>query len=225
MRPAEIEFVRLRQGLYRFFAVAFSPPQAARLEQLDSAASLLDDLGVGTLAFADPWREMRDTLAGRGPFEELEARYVQLFQSGSDSTLCPPVESFYVSSPRQGGPAVVTADLETEYGRLGMAVTSTTELGADHLCPQLEAMALMCAEEAAAVEQGDLASVAAWNQQQRRFTDQHLSHWVPQFAARVRDTRASGLYPAFVAALAAFVDHDRELLHVLERRALTGPRP
>jgi len=119
---------------------------------------------------------------------------------------------------------VITADLEAEYGRLGMALSSTTMLSADHLCPQLELMALMCAQEAEAGERGDPECVSSWSREQRQFTDHHLSRWVPLFAARVRDTPATGLYPAFVAALAAFVDHDRELLHALDRRERTGPR-
>jgi len=100
---AEIELPRLRQGLYRFFAVAFLPPEAARIEQLAAAAQLLDDLGVDTLAFAPPWLEMRRLLDNGLEMQELATRYVRLFESGSDGALCPPVESFYVSSPREGG--------------------------------------------------------------------------------------------------------------------------
>ena len=220
--PGEIELPRLRQGLYRFFAAALLPPQATRLNQLDPAADLLEELGVDTLAFAEPWLEMRQALATRPSPEVLEAEYVCLFESGSDLGLCPALESFYVSSPRQGGPAVVTADLEVEYQRLGMAVAGGLPLDVDHICPQLELMGLLCANEGAAVELGDLEAVVRWNHEQRQFMDKHLGRWLPCFAARVQESAPRGLYRGLVVALEAFIDHDHELLRALGRRERMG---
>ena len=117
MSPLEFDLVRLRQGLYRFFAVGLLPPDRLRLDELDGAAELLDALGVGSLAFARPWDVMRGELATRPQVAQLEPLYVQLFESGSDGALCPPIESFYVASPRHGGPAAVIADLEVEFQR------------------------------------------------------------------------------------------------------------
>jgi TorA maturation chaperone TorD len=203
----ELELPRLRQGLYRFFAAALLPPETARVDQLEPAAGLLEDLGVDTLAFAEPWLAMRRSLAERPTIEALQAQYVHLFESGSDGALSPPVESFYVSTPRQG----------VEYRRLGFEVGTDHQLDVDHICPQLELMALLCAREATAGECGDLTSVAEWNAEQRQFTDTHLSRWMPPFAARVRSAASPGPYCDIVVTLEAFVDHDRELLHVLER--------
>lgn len=222
--PGEVELPRLRQGLYRFFATALLPPREARIEQLTEAADLLEDLGVDTLAFAGLWRDMGQALATRPPLEAIEVQYVHLFEAGSDGALCPPVESFYMSSPRHGGPAVVAAELEVEYGRLGFTVSDKTTAGVDHVSSQLELMALLCAKEATAGECADLRSVAAWNHEQQRFTDNHLSQWIRPFAARVREATPAGLYQNVVDTLDAFVDHDRELLHVLERQERTGPR-
>jgi TorA maturation chaperone TorD len=221
---AEIELPRLRQGLYRFFAVAFLPPESARVKQLAAAAHLLDDLGVDTLAFAPPWLEMRRLLDNGVEMQELATRYVRLFESGSDGALCPPVESFYVSSPREGGPALVAAELESAFTSLGLSIASESNLQPDHISAQLELMALMCAQEASAAEQGDLSSVSEWSHEQQQFSDSHLNRWIPYFVSRVQETTSSGFYRALVVSVGAFVDHDRELLHVLERRERTGPR-
>lgn len=222
---AEIELPRLRQGLYRFFSVALLSPDQAHIDQLIPAGDLLEEMGVDTLAFAQPWLEMRRSLASCSAVTALAGQYIQLFESGSDGRLCPPVESFYMSSPRQGGPAVVTAELESEFNSLGLMVASTRELGADHIASQLELMALMCAQEANSGEAGDLASVSEWTQEQRQFLDDHLSRWVPRFATRVASVGSPGFYRAAVIAVAAFIDHDRELLHVLERQERTGAGP
>ena len=221
--PGEIELPRLRQGLYRFFAAALLPPQATRLNQLDPAADLLQELGVDTLAFAEPWLDMRQALATRPSPELLEAEYVRLFESGSDPGLCPALESFYVSSPRRGGPGGVTADLKVEYQRLGMAVAGGLPIDVDHICPQLELMGLLCANEGTAVELGDLEAVAKWNHEQRQFMDKHLGRWLPCFAARVRQLAPRGLYRELIVTLDAFIDHDHELLRILDRRERPGP--
>lgn len=217
------DLARLRQGLYRFFAVALAPPEPARIDRLGSAADLLEDLGVDTLAFAQPWREMRGALATLPPFEELAVQYVSLFETAGiqREALCPPVESYYVASARAGGPALVTADLEREYRRLGIKLADGLGHGLDHISPQLELMALLCAEEATAGESGDLESVAAWNQEQQKFADDHLSRWVPRFTARIRENAPLGFYRALVLTLEAFLDHDRELLRLLGRRERT----
>jgi TorA maturation chaperone TorD len=220
----EIELPRLRQGLYRFFAVAFLPPGEANIARLDPAAQVLQELGVDSLAFAQPWLDMRQTLSTRPSLEALHSEYVNLFESGSDGALCPAIESFYVASPRHGGPALVTADLEVEYQRLGTTVADGHHLDVDHICPQLDLMALLCAREVTAGESGDIQSVTWWNHEQREFTDNHLSHWVPRFATRVREVAPKGLYRALVVALDAFIDHDRELLHVLAHHERAGTR-
>ncbi len=217
-----ISLPRLRQGLYRFFAAALLSPDEARVARLDSAAGLLEEFGVETLAFASPWLDMRRSLSMCKSLDALEADHIHLFESGSDGVLCPAIESFYVSSPRQGGPALVTADLEVEYQRLGLTVSEDLHLDVDHISPQLELMALLCANEATAGDDGDLRSVGEWSHEQCRFTDNHLSLWVPRLAARFKDVAPEGFYKSLVEVLDAFVDHDRDLLHVLERRERVG---
>ena len=223
-KSAELELTRLRQGLYRFFAVAFLPPEQEQIEQLAMAADLLEDLGVDTLAFDQAWKEMIRWLRTPVDVDSLAAQYVHLFESGSDGALCPPVESFYLSSPLQGGTALVTADLEADFNRLGLGVAGRSEQGVDHISPQLELMALLCAQEATAAECGDLESVSTWNHEQLRFSDSRLSRWVPLFATRIPAVATHGFYRVLVGAVHAFVDHDRELLHALERRERTGHR-
>lgn len=222
--PADAELAHLRQGLYRFFAGAMLPPDADRVDEMVAAASLLARSGIDAFAFAPAWWEVQSELEGLHSLDDLAATHVRLFEAGTDGALCPPTESFYVSSPRQGGPARVLADLDREFRRRGMAVAPDRGLTADHLVPQLELMALLCSREADGREAGQLATVANSIDEQRGFLERHLCRWIPPFAARTATLAPSGLYGVLVAAILAFVDHDRELLHVLNPQSV-GSRP
>lgn len=213
--PAGVGLTRLRQGLYRFFAGAMLPPDRDRIDALLAAGDLLSRSGVDAFAFAPAWWPVRAELERLPGHQELAATHVRLFAAGTDGALCPPSESFYLSEPRQGGPALVLADLECDFARNGVAVATGAGMTADQVSPQLELMAVLCERQAEGTEAGDPDAVADAIARQQQFLDNHLGRWIPRFAARTRRLAGGGLYGAVVAAIAAFVDHDRELVHAL----------
>jgi len=220
--PEGAELAHLRQGLYRFFAGALLPPDQNRLDEMVAASGLLGRAGIDSFAFAPAWWAVDAELRGPLALRDLAATHVRLFEAGTDGALCPPTESFYVASGRQGGPAFVQAELERDFRRSGAEVATPGGLTADHITPQLELMALLCHREAEGREAGKLASVAESIDEQRHFLERHLCRWTPPFAARAAQMAPPGLYRAVIAAMAAFVDHDRELLHALVPRPVVG---
>ncbi|MDH3753703.1 MAG: molecular chaperone TorD family protein [Acidimicrobiia bacterium] len=219
--PAGAELARLRQALYRFFAGAMLPLDQRRLDEMVAAAELLSRSGIDAFAFAPAWWEVRAELRGPHVLDDLAAMQVRLFEAGTDGALCPPTESFYLASARQGGPALVLADLERDFRRSGIEVVRQG-LAADQITPQLELMAVLCRDEAEGRDCGQLDRVANSIDAQRGFLERHLCRWIPPFAARTSQFAPPGLYRAVVAAIAAFIDHDRELLHVMQRADPTG---
>ncbi|MEE9533560.1 MAG: molecular chaperone TorD family protein, partial [Acidimicrobiia bacterium] len=138
------EAASLRQGLYRFFAGAFLPPDERRLQELELSAAYLDTYGVNRFAFAPWWFGLLDAFDDMPGAELLHSEYVRLFLTSSDGTLCPPVESYYQASAEGGGLAELLSDLERNYRRLGVKVQPDSVESVDHISVQLETMAELC---------------------------------------------------------------------------------
>lgn len=210
-----IELARLRQGMYRFFASALLPPDDERLTQLNGAVSFLEEWGIEAFAFAPAWRSMRDALDDAPPVEDLEAEYIRLFEAGVDGVLCPPTESFYLTSIRQGGAATTAATLEREYARIGVVLAEQGKHSADEASPQLELMAYLCGAEAVAREAGAWDEARGFIEEEAAFLEEHLSLWFGDFAERVAARAPRSFYGALTAAAGVFIAHDQELTAIL----------
>ncbi len=205
------EVARLRQAFYRFCAGALLPPDPGRVGDLRAAARLIDQEDVDAFAFAPAWHAVRAELERLPPAEELAAEHVRLFQATMGRALCPPVESFYLSSARQAGAATTAASVEAAYRRHGLRFAPGQAHLADEAAPQLELLAHLCGLEAGAREREHEAVAAGAVAAQLAFLDGHLTRWLPAFAARVRAASAAGFYRAVADLADAFVGHDREL--------------
>ncbi|MFQ5947271.1 MAG: molecular chaperone [Acidimicrobiia bacterium] len=203
---------RLRQGLYRFFAAGLLPPDPERLVKLAAAAKLLDEAGIDAFAFAGPWKALVLSVSRLPAAEALQVEYLRLFVVGVDGALCPPVESYYVASPRGGGPAIVTGELEREYRRLGLVSTPARSTASDHVATELELMASLCGRESRAWAKGRVAEVAGILEKEHGFLRRHLGRWFPTFARGVSEKAPPGFYRTLVETAGAFLHHDQELV-------------
>ncbi len=215
MKPAA-EIARLRQGLYRFFAGAFAPPQPVRLGELVAAAEYLEAMDLSGYAFYREWRALASLLESDLTVMDMAAEHVRLFASGTDGVLCPPIESYYRSHGRREAIADVVAAVEQDYRDLGLITIGSSD-PPDHLVTQLEIMSTLCARESASrlmqleVEATDLLDAEA------RFLHRHLTAWLPDLRARVHAAGPSDFYAALVDAVHAYVTHDRDLIAGLRR--------
>jgi len=216
------DVARLRQGLYRFYAAGLLPPDDDRMESLEAGAALLDEMGIEQFAFAAQWWELLAVLEERETVAELRGEYVRLFASGTDGGLCPPMESFYVTSVESGGQATLVSMVEREYREMGLAMGSEARQAPDHAAVELEAMAMLAAEEAALwrSRESDAALARVLNRQ-RSFIGRRLAQWFPAFQRRVA-VSSDGFYPALVGACGAFLYHDGQYVELLLRDILAS---
>jgi len=204
------EAARLRQGLYRFFAATLLPPSSERLEMLAESVLLLNTLGIEEYAFAPAWNRVVQLMAAPPDLSELDTEYVRMFESGVDSALCPPNESFYTTSARTGGTATALSELSRLYRELGLTAGGVQSIQPDHVSTELEVMSALCAQEADLAERAEHHFAGEVLNHEQAFLTAHLAGWFPMFAERVSAASPPFFYEATVVAADAFVRHDTE---------------
>lgn len=208
----------LRQGLYRFFGEALSPPTAEWAAVVGPAAQWLDGLGVELFAFNRQWQQLLTVLDDGIEVEPLESEYIRLFATAMDPSVSPPTESYYRTKAKGGGTAELQADLVREYLTLGISMTGKSE-SPDHATTELEVMSMLCAQEAEAWKSGQLDVVAAMAGKQARFLRRHLMVWFPMFKDHVLAARPGPLYGNVIESAHAFLTHDADFALAVEGAA------
>lgn len=208
----------LRQGLYRFFGEALSPPTAEWATVVGSAALWLDDLGVEPFAFNRQWQQHLSILAEGIELGHLESEYIRLFATAMDPSVSPPTESFYRAKAKGGGVAELQADLVREYLALGISLTGRAH-APDHVATELEVMSMLCAQEARAWTDGRLDLVSALAGKQARFLRRHLAVWFPMFKDHVLAASPGPFYRSTVETAHAFLTHDADFAIAIEQAA------
>lgn len=212
------DVARLRQGLYRFFGGTMLPPEPVRMEALLAAGRYLETMGIPDYSFSRQWESLMHVMDVTATADSLAAEYVKLFASSTDAAFCPPCESYYVAAGDGAATAEVVTELQGEYHRLGLVLTTATA-PADHAATQLEVMSMLCAREASAWQTGDVAAALAMLATESHFLRRHLGKWFPKLRSRVRASTAGPLYRSLVDSIHAFLIHDRDLIHGLRRDA------
>lgn len=205
----------LRQGLYRFFGLAFRAPDPKRLQWLHDVATGLDEDYLAGFAFYGPWSILRATLeAGVDP-QTLQKEYARLFTPGPSGPLCSPHESSYVDTPAQSSLFIVA--LERELRNRGLSLSPEYQGLPDHVIAETEAMALLCGMEAEAWKGGRVEAARRVLEDQRGFMHRHLGRWLPRFDECIRGHAEVAFYAVLADAADAFVLHDHDLVQLLTR--------
>ncbi len=208
----------LRQGLYRFFGEALSPPTEGWVAVVEPAARWLDTLGVEPFAFNRQWQQLLDVLADGIELGPLESEYIRLFATAMDPSVSPPTESFYRAKAKGGGVAELQADLVREYLALGISMTGKAD-APDHAATELEVMSMLCAQEAEAWNNGRLDLVSAMAGKQAKFLRRHLAVWFPMFKDHVLVAKPGPFYRSIVETAHAFLAHDADFARAIEGAA------
>lgn len=208
-----------RAELYNFLAAVFSEPPDVRW-----IAGLRDGRLVRVLAIvAAPaeiealtaWATCGD-LAQR--HEELARAYTRLLVVPGPGYI-PPYGSVYrdgpdgppgtwLGRPTLWGPSSVA--VAQAYREAGLALAPDGPQVPDHLGLELQFMHHLCACEAEALSQGEVARAAAWRARQAVFLRTHLLPWAPAFCARV-DAEGIHLFYRLLARLTrAFLESEGE---------------
>jgi TorA maturation chaperone TorD len=209
-----LELARFREGAYRLFSQALLYPSPKRLATLATATEELG-LGDNTLAqfaFFGDWRRVLARLRDvGGPRPDLEEQHVALFGASKAGTLCPPYESVFLSPSGQPD-GLLMARVEAAYSEIGIAPSPDTGELPDHVAIELEFMAMLCGQEAAAWEANVVADAARSMRRAKRFLEGHLSVWLPAFSRQLARADKDGFYRTVSEGAAAFVLYDRDLV-------------
>ena len=195
-----------RKSLYRDLAVLFSYPDDDLLELLGNS---------------ERWAAAAKQLATPFPATEsvpeltvLEETYTALFDAGLGGAAAPPYGSVYLDQPGLlMGPS--TREVAACYADAGLRLDGTVE-PADFLPTELEYLFYLVDREEQAIRNKDLAGAREMTGRQRRFLEQWLLSWLPEFVARLAARPQLVLYPAAGRFLLAYCQAELSWLQRLE---------
>lgn len=205
---------RLRGRTYRAIGAALLYPDDRRLPSLVALAREMrrDRVLAASFAFYLPWWRCLDALAKADAEPgSLRSAYVRTFLVEPIGGPCVPQESAYVDGGK--GMGEVIGELEREYALSGLTMAGTGE-PADHIAVELDFMAFLCGEEAAAWGSDEREAERCLGRE-RAFLIAHPARWLPAFAERLGRAPRAGIYRIVGEAAHAFVQHDRDLLGLL----------
>jgi DMSO reductase family type II enzyme chaperone len=189
--------------IFKMLAAAFAYPDgetSAALKDGTLAENL--DAAVSALPNAAALRKAVLSLkqAGQSAWGvSLAEEYTYLFLRQSIA----PYESSYLDRVALGNQEM--ADVTGFYRAFGFEVGEKTKELPDHIGAELEFLSILCLKEAYALENGWAEQATVCQMARRDFVAQHLGHWLPVFAARVRERARLPFYPALAAFAASVV--------------------
>lgn len=164
----------------------------------------------GAVVAADELRAVLGRLAGAGIVRRLDTFEAVGFRSESATQeyLKPllrgdlsPYETSYEPRPGvSGGKPFQLADIAGFYRAFGFEVSGERP---DHIVPELEFAALLCAKEAYARICGEPEGAEVCAEARRKFMTEHLGAWLPQLSQRISEQSPGSALSALVEVLMA----------------------
>ncbi len=142
---------------------------------------------------------------GRQPRQQIEVDRVRLFVNAPGGVPAPPYASWYLDRRLMGPSCAWVAE---QYRQQGLETAADAGEPADYIGTELEYMHFLCRHVRAARLTGDPAALGPAVAAARRFFDDHLVRWLPQFAARVHAAGPGGVYARVADLLVRFCDEE-----------------
>ena len=144
--------------------------------------------------------------AGEKNPDELLVEYSRLFV-GPFHIPAPPYGSVYLDGDgRMMGKS--TVQVKEYYLESGLAIDSSFHDVPDHISVELEFMQYLCYKQWKANADGDVDRARTSLSRQRHFLGKFLAAWVPEFAAKVRNSTTNSFYVAVADNLPRFIDEE-----------------
>lgn len=164
--------------LSKTFAVPSEEIRTALFLTLDEAISLVDAASLpGGTAIIPKLAEF-SAVCGNLDVSDWNAEYSRLFLG---SIRCPIHESSYVRRDK----GAILSDAAAFYSAFGVVIDPESHHRADHLCVQLEFVALLLVLLAQAKANDDPEAVAITQDAIQKFNTDHLLEWLPSFVTRL----------------------------------------
>ena len=148
--------------------------------------------------------------SGNNTMEDIEADASRLFCNMALKSVSP-YESVYISNthllmqqPRD--------EVLAEYRFEGWEPSGELRIPEDHIVFELEFMARLAEEAAAAIEEGQTDSVKRLIESQSRFLEKHICKWVPNFCSDASAAAETSFYRDACDILRRFIDEDAGML-------------
>lgn len=202
-----------RAALYRFLSQALSYPDPAALstlldQDLPLAADAAEVLGEDVAA---PLAAIGHRLAHAAP-DQVARDFERIFTHVL-SVDWPPYETAYTSKGifQQANDL---ADIAGFYAAYGTEVSEDARERPDHIAIEMELMHLLACKEAFALRNHTTERADACREDARRFLEDHLGRWAPEFARRLARGAAGSPYGDVAELCAAFLAGEVEAFGV-----------
>jgi len=156
--------------------------------------------------------------------EELGIDRTRLYR-GVSPTYGPPPPCEAVWSNQGTETATVLKALADVYVAAGMAMSSEARERLDYVGIELEFLRLLALREVEAWTAGQEADANSLLQQQAKFVDEHLMHWVPAFVERALKQAETDFYRGHLGMLGGFLGGEQQRLNFLTDSHLDEAAP
>lgn len=207
-----------RSDLYAVLSLAFSPPSASLLPTARRgflggvAAKAWEELRLPEEAaeFEELKGYLEDTksLDADEAFRRLAAQYTVLFDVPGRYRV-QPYESLYRRRDGEVMGHCATAVIGF-YQNEGLQLSPDFKDLPDHLAAEMEFMTYLCTQESEAWGAARLEDVTDWRAKQRRFLEQHVLQWVPEFCRQVTRAASAPFYVCMANLARVFITWERD---------------
>ncbi len=186
-------------------------------------AGFLEDLKLKLSEFSEQSDELvelveliRESLEGepRELSQRLAVEFTRLFRGIKKGySPPPPYESVYRGEGRVMGEA--TLAVMKFYSEAGFGIIDEDEGPQDYIGVELKFMSLLCYREMESWKNGRIGEGRRYLELEKRFLDEHILRWVPEFCRRVEAEAREEFYAAVARLTEEFIRVDAENLEVL----------
>ena len=209
----EVVIAQARGAIYRLLSQGLSYPDADGLSELletdlplacHMVGALDEDLALPLVAFGHR--------VAHSDAEAIALDFERIF-THVHSVDCPPYETSYISKGlfQQTNDL---ADIAAFYAAYGMSLSDEAHERHDHITVECEFMHVLAIKQSYALEHDSPEHSEGCWQDQRRFFEEHLGRWGPEFARRLLRLAAGSPYVDLAELASAFLAKEAERLVV-----------
>lgn len=191
-----------RADSYRLLAACFCQPEKDLFLKEEVFAGLAGNLGQLLPTAAEEAARMQSNFSTTEQ-EELIVEFAYLF-IGPHELAAPPYGSVYLDGQGEVmGPS--TREVVRIYQEEGLALHEDFAELPDHISAELEFLYYLIICELKALRSGDAEEVFRLFERQKKFLDDHLLKWVPEFCGAIEAGTALEYFRALAVCLSTFL--------------------
>lgn len=199
-----------RSHIFRFLSHLFLYPEEKTLaglnwEEGEEAVAILGNPNGLKEAFESLRSSLKEPV-------DIQSEYVRIF-GHTLGDICPPYET------QNGGTHIFQqaqdlGDIAGFYRAFGLEVSDQTKERLDHISIELEFMAFLAYKRAYALASDEKENAEVCREAQRKFMNDHLGRWAPDFTRRLEFEAKDGFYERLAVLTERFLTFEVEAFGV-----------